>query len=296
VTGSELKTSSINMATLIAQNFYKFREYFANIPDARIRRESQVSLIDTGIPFPSWNAIIVKNSQLDDLLTNIPDYLSFFKLSCSCWFGLDQESSELENFLQNHGFRAMGKSAAMALKLTKLELLPSRESEFKIVPVQSTRELEYFLHVLGHSYHLPHYANESLYAMFSRPDPKQDSAFYHYIGLLKGKPVGCASLFLTAGSAGIYYVGTLPDYRGRDIGKLMTLQCLKQAKEMDFPVVVLRASALGEPIYKQLGFQEYGQFRHLIRLVHPFTNFRWKVGYYSKLAINKFTGDAIWFS
>lgn len=296
LTGSELKPSTRSMATLIMQNFFKFREYFANIPDARIYRKNQLSLIDTGIPVPNWNAIISNDSQLDGILTNVEEYLSFFKLSCSFWLGPDQESSEPASILKNHGFSPMGKSAAMALELTKIDTLHSPESELKIVPVKSNRELEYYLRILRHSYHLSQYAMDMLYGIFVRQDLKDDSVFYHYIGLLKGKPVGCASLFLAAGAAGIYYVGTLPDYRGRGIGKSMTTHCLKKAQEMNFRFAVLRASELGEPIYRKLGFQEYGHFRNFIRIIHPFINFGWKLRYYSKLVLDKFTGDAIWFS
>jgi len=292
-----VKRSTVDMANLIAQNFYDFREYYVNIPGAKIDRSDQMTLIETGIPSSSWNAILSKNSQTNqELQDRFPEIESFYRFSCTCWIGPEQNRKTLEDVLQSQGFRAMGTTAAMALQISKVKELSYPNPEIKIVSVRSIRELEFYLSVLKKSFSMPQYAIDKLYGMFSRFHIEDSPVFYHYLGFLGSKAVGCASLFVTGESIGIYYVGTLPEYRGRGVGKMMTQYCLKKAREMDFSYAVLRASAFGEPIYRQLGFREYGQFCQYNRIIHPVYQLRWKAGYYFKLVLDKFTGDAIWFS
>jgi ribosomal protein S18 acetylase RimI-like enzyme len=91
--------------------------------------------------------------------------------------------------------------------------------------------------------------------------------YRHYIGLWKGEPVACSSVYLGRSAAGIYNVATLPPFRGRGIGAQMTRLLMGVAKERGFGTGVLHASAMGLPIYEKLGFKEY--CRLAVYLFHP---------------------------
>ena len=48
----------------------------------------------------------------------------------------------------------------------------------------------------------------------------------HYVGLADGDPVACASVFLAAGVAGLYFVCTVPNARRRGIGTAISREAL----------------------------------------------------------------------
>ena len=286
----------MNAVELIAENFYLFREYYSGIPGGHIHRDGEVTMINTGIPYPGWNAIVSKKPALHSIEMKITEYISHFQLPCCWWIGPEPGQRDLGKILENNGFIAGGTTAAMALELEGSDLESLLVSEIKILPVSNILELEQYLWVLRRSFHMPLYAIEALYSLFSQNFLHENVKIYHYIGISRGKAVGCATLFLTPGAAGIYYVGVLPGMRGGGIGKMMTIHCLKMAREMNYRISVLRASNLGEGIYRQLGYKKYGHFHHYCLNPDRLKNYIWKMNYYFRYLKDKFTGDAIWFS
>ena len=79
-----------------------------------------------------------------------------------------------------------------------------------------------------------------------------------------------ALLFLGAGVAGIYGVGTIPQARRRGIGWAMTTAPLLEARAMGYQIGTLHSSSMGFGIYQRLGFREYCKLsRYVWRLEDP---------------------------
>ncbi|BDD05595.1 GNAT family N-acetyltransferase [Aureibacter tunicatorum] len=60
-------------------------------------------------------------------------------------------------------------------------------------------------------------------------------------------------------NAELHMIGTVPEGRGKGIGKSMTEYLLLEAKANNAKSCVLHASAMGARIYTKLGFQAYGE-------------------------------------
>jgi hypothetical protein len=56
--------------------------------------------------------------------------------------------------------------------------------------------------------------------------------------------------------AGVYWVGTTPEARGRGLAELCTRRAGNAGFEMGAKVAALQASVMGEPIYKRMGYRE----------------------------------------
>jgi len=85
-----------------------------------------------------------------------------------------------------------------------------------------------------------------------------------YLARLEGRAVATSRLSLAGGSAGIYAVGTLPEARGRGIGRAMTLAPLRAARDMGYRIGTLQSTDAGYRVYQAIGFIEV--FRYAIHV------------------------------
>jgi ribosomal protein S18 acetylase RimI-like enzyme len=63
---------------------------------------------------------------------------------------------------------------------------------------------------------------------------------------------------------GIYMVGTRPDARRRGLGEAVTAVATNDLFDDGSRVVVLQASAMGEPIYARMGFRRFTTYRRFV--------------------------------
>ncbi|NLR91483.1 GNAT family N-acetyltransferase [Flammeovirga agarivorans] len=72
--------------------------------------------------------------------------------------------------------------------------------------------------------------------------------------------LGCGMVYFDPrGIAGLHMIGTIPEGRGKGVGKSITERLLKEAKAQEAEHCVLHASKMGEPIYSKLGFKTFGE-------------------------------------
>ncbi len=82
---------------------------------------------------------------------------------------------------------------------------------------------------------------------------RDDCYFYGYEE--DGRLIGTTLLYTADGNAGIHEVGVLPECRRRSVAGRLMRHALTQAKRDGAKISTLQASALGEPLYRALGFR-----------------------------------------
>ncbi|MFT4850533.1 MAG: hypothetical protein ACI83B_003091 [Sediminicola sp.] len=86
-----------------------------------------------------------------------------------------------------------------------------------------------------------------------------DSKIRLYLGSHNGSSVSCGIIFLDENKvSGIHMIGTISEYRGRGLGKIMTTKLICEAFNNRSNTVVLVASESGERIYSKMGFKVDG--------------------------------------
>jgi len=86
-----------------------------------------------------------------------------------------------------------------------------------------------------------------------------------FLAELEGKPVGIAMTIVSHGVAGVYWVGTLAEARGRGIGEAVTTAAVNAGLDLGGEIVSLQASPMGEPVYRRMGFETIYRYRLLMR-------------------------------
>lgn len=76
-----------------------------------------------------------------------------------------------------------------------------------------------------------------------------------YVATLDGRPVAIAMTVVSHGVAGIYWVGTTEEARGRGLGRAATAAAVEAGLGMGPPIASLQASHMGEGLYRRMGFE-----------------------------------------
>jgi GNAT superfamily N-acetyltransferase len=74
-------------------------------------------------------------------------------------------------------------------------------------------------------------------------------------GYLDGRPVASSVAFRSGSVVGVYSVATAEHARRRGIGSAMTWQAVEAGRRWGCEAATLQASAMGEPVYRTMGFE-----------------------------------------
>lgn len=81
-----------------------------------------------------------------------------------------------------------------------------------------------------------------------------------YLARIGGAPAAGAMVIVTHGVAGIYWVGTTPEARGRGLAAACTRVAGNAGFAMGATAAALQASVMGEPIYLRMGYREVTRY------------------------------------
>lgn len=156
----------------------------------------------------------------------------------------------LGSTLERNGFTNVYQQAGMALDLKNLEKKNSGQEDLIVKKVNNEESLIQWCEVVSSAFSIKVDFDLLNFLYF-----QEEVQFY--IGKFKGKIISTLMLYLSSGVAGLHAVSTLPEYRGKGFGFSISRIALIDAFHKGYNVGVLQASALGERVYKKLGFQKY---------------------------------------
>lgn len=177
------------------------------------------------------------------------------------WVAPFHTPADLGIRLLNAGLRFEGTAPAMAMDLEALPRDEARPPGLAIEPVRDEATLREFIGVLALEMGTPEGSPNPAahhHAALLRTIPPAlagERIALRYLGRLDGRAVATSRISIGGGVAGLYAVATLPDVRGRGIGRAMTLAALDAGRALGYRIGVLQASDSGFPVYRRLGFR-----------------------------------------
>jgi ribosomal protein S18 acetylase RimI-like enzyme len=82
-----------------------------------------------------------------------------------------------------------------------------------------------------------------------------------FIAYLDGEPVSIAMTIVSHGIAGIYWVGSLEQARGKGLGRAVTAAATNAGFKLGAEIASLQASPMGKPIYEAMGYESLFDYR-----------------------------------
>jgi hypothetical protein len=134
----------------------------------------------------------------------------------------------------------------------------------RVTEVTDRDELEAWLSVRQRNLGLDEETTDAWRTAHGKPGLGPEKPLRHWVGFLDDEPVAGATLFLGAGTAGIYHVDTVEPVRGVGFAGSLTSAALLAARGLGYRYGVLTASTLGEPVYRRLGFRELPPYAVLV--------------------------------
>jgi len=217
----------------------------------------------TGIHTPIFNGVI-SIKQEDEVLKTIHALqarINHHGAPALWWIGPLSKPQNIDTLLEEYGLTPAGEVPGMAINLLEIEEQFEMIQNLAIRKVQNTEMQALWAQIAGAGTGFSDNAIEALIKLEAGFSDFRYNAQYRYIGFLDEVPVATSALVLESNVAGIYAVATLPEARKRGIGRAMTVISLHEARQLGYQVGILQASAMGFPVYSQIGFREVCKYR-----------------------------------
>jgi GNAT superfamily N-acetyltransferase len=233
---------------------------------AVIHREAGVTRFASNLPFALCNGVIRTARPSSEVDSGISATLGHFKERRVplCWLvGPSSRPPDLGQRLEAHGFVHAEDGPGMAGDLDALDDRAATPAGLTVVAVDDGATLRAWTGALCFGSGFPDGVRTMLDGLLERHGLAATRGLSRHptvrlhLGLLDGEPVATALIFLAEGVAGLYDVATVPHARRRGIGTALSRAGLLAARDLGYRLGVLQSSAMGERMYRRLGFARY---------------------------------------
>ena len=232
-----------------------------SIPGGFWRREPDMIIYYSGAQVPLLNGVLGPRFTVENMSRRFETAMSHFKskrMPMRWLLGPSSSPPDLGELLSSQGLKQGWAIPGMALDLRTVEREPLPKG-LEIQQATDMGSLRACGDTLAEGFELRDEigkgVSDAVVSYGMSPTRRW------FIGFLNGKAVTVSLLILHDDFAGIYCVATVPEARGKGLGRAITSEPLMAAKVEGYDVAVLEASSMGFPVYKRIGFRQLCEFR-----------------------------------
>jgi N-acetylglutamate synthase len=229
------------------------------VEEARFEPRSTYTLVSwPSIPLPSFNGVWVDeettaadlSAALGELAGTVPILGVVSRRNTTP--SVERLADELDLTLAD---RTPG------MVMTQAEFHPARAAELDVLRLETADGFAQALAVAATAFDL---SAEWLAPLYMLEVAALDGVNF-YLGRSDGKDVTTAMQMRVGDAVGIFNVGTLEEHRGRGFGAAITSHGVSEGFDSGASFAFLQSSAIGEPIYRRLGFREVEMYTQFVR-------------------------------
>jgi ribosomal protein S18 acetylase RimI-like enzyme len=249
-----------DLASAVHENLYALFRSMQVIPGCEIVESDTFACHHASLTNPMFRGVWKTRLSPDEIEHGIDAAIAWFEErnapSFFWWTDSFTQPPDLTERLMRRGFDGnVEGDPGMALDLHSLAEEMSLPKGFTITRAFDRKSLEDWRDVFAAAFDMPLSGGQAWIDATVQAGGS-NAPWQLYVGYYEGKPVATSILFNGAGVAGIYGVGTLPEWRRKGFGAAITLKPLLDARRQGIRFAVLFATRLGYPMYQRLGFRE----------------------------------------
>lgn len=255
-------SSMTSVKSAIKSNWKNYHYCLGHCPSVELSIGRYLTWLVTSIPDHFMNLVVctqLPTEGSDELIESALAHFKSMNVKKVTWLAEEGiPAIQVKKYFTAHGLRFEESSGTeMAADLMAVPEHLSYPGGLEIICIEDKERLRQWIHVASIGFGVPEEFEDAWYELFA--ESVFDGPFWTYLAMLDDKPVATSQLFLSAGVAGIYNVTCLPEARGRGIGAAITQAPLLDARTIGYRVAILQASDMGYPVYRRLGFQDFGK-------------------------------------
>jgi ribosomal protein S18 acetylase RimI-like enzyme len=249
--------SMASTATAVEANLFSLFDHLSVWPRIELHDDGACRWTLSHLPFPLFNSVL--HARLDAeradavIETRIRD-CSLRNVPMLWWTGPSTRPADLGDRLERRGF-LLEPALGMAADIRHITAQPDGGA-LAVEPVLDAATMAIWSRVLCNAFGAPHAFGDAFSDLAEAVGLGPSARFRHFLGYLNGEPVATCSLYLGAGVAGVYDVGTLPERRRRGVGAAITRAAIVDAAASGYRMAILHSSASGAAMYRGLGFAD----------------------------------------
>lgn len=174
-------------------------------------------------------------------------------------------SSSVHQHLEASGFHVHDPMPAMAVMIDQLPTCPL-PTGFEFMRIDHRADGMEWGQAFAEGYELPAAVGEAFAPHATITTMAVDAPLQYFAIRAGGRMVATTMLYLADGLAGIYAVATVPSQRRLGLAAYLTVEALRAARRVGYQVGVLQASPAGYPVYRRLGFSDFGAVPLYVRM------------------------------
>lgn len=186
--------------------------------------------------------------------------VAYFKGQSFSWF-VDATHIHLHDILQQHGLQYMRSFTAMHIHLQDLHppISFSKDIEIRAISPADTKDLMIWNTLAAHKEGVQVADAAYFTAQLLAVGPQEIKL---YIGYYQNQPITCCmAVYYNNNIVHLDCIGTLPQYRRKGLGAMITYKALIDAQSRNYTQAILLASDMGKPMYEKIGFKQYALYK-----------------------------------
>lgn len=228
---------------------------FAGFPHAETIDNDEIFAVLSYLPIPFFSGVARTNLNADDVDATL-ELLRSKNCPFRWWVTPSTRPEGLAAMLRARGLRHAYDAPGMIADLTAVPLDAPLPRGITMRQVTHVDELADWISVFAAVFSSPEHERGVWRDAYVRCGVGEKMPWQHFVAYEGDTPLAITSVLVEGNLAGIYFVATMPEARGRGIGSAATRAAMRYARDAGATRAALQSSDSGFGVYQSLGFEQ----------------------------------------